>query len=77
MAPETGKLKASLCFTNVERGVDLELENWLKIEKSKFGDTLLPLSRDKISKLETFHGNGLHLGLKVLEIHHLDAETEP
>ena len=46
-------------------------------KKSKFGDTLLPLSRDKISKLETFHGNGLRLGGRVLEILHLDAETEP
>ena len=49
----------------------------VRVQKSKFGDTLLPLSRDKISKLETFHGNGLHLGGRVLEILHLDTETEP
>ena len=32
--------------------------------------------RDEISKLKTFHGNGLHLDGGVLEILHLDAETE-
>ena len=55
----------------------LNLKIGWKLKKSKFGDTLLPLSRDKISKLKTFHGNRLHLGGRVLEILHLDAETEP
>ena len=43
--------------------------------KSKFGDALLPLSSDQISKLKFIHGNRLHLGEWVLEILHLHAET--
>ena len=59
----------------------LELGNWLKIgwklKKSKFGDALLLLLWVKISNLKIFHGNGLHLGGRVLEILYLNAETEP
>ena len=47
-------------------------ENW---NKSKFGDALLPLSRDQISKLKFISGNGLHLGGRVLKILHLHAKT--
>ena len=31
----------------------------------------------KISELKNVHGNGLHLGGRLIEILHLDAETEP
>ena len=46
-------------------------------KKSKFGDMLLPLSRVKISELENFCGNGLHLGGRMIEILHLDANMAP
>jgi hypothetical protein len=46
-------------------------------KKLNFGDTLLPLSRAKISELESFCGNVLHLSGRVLEILYLNAETEP
>ena len=49
-------------------------ENW---KKSKFGDAYLSLSRAEIFKLKFFHGNGLHLGGRVLEILHLEAKIKP
>jgi hypothetical protein len=38
---------------------------------------LLPLSRVEISKMKIFHGNGLHLGGRVLQILRLDVGPEP
>ena len=50
---------------------------WKLAENCKKSKLLIPLSRAKISELENLCGNGLHLSKRVLEILHLNAETEP
>ena len=49
-------------------------ENW---KNRNLGDAYLSLSRAEIFKLKFFHGNGLHLGGRVLEILHLEAKIKP
>ena len=54
--------------------LDLELENWLKIEKKiNIADTTC---ESQITELENFCGNGLHLSGRVLKMLHLNAKTE-
>ena len=68
--------ESNLSFERLK--LELKLENWLKTEKIEiWGDAYLSLSRAEIFKLKFFHGNGLHLGERVLEILHLEAKIKP